>query len=58
METHSFDRFDAASRVEELYGWAGVRAGAGTEGREGVEDVEQEWTATLRHPVLPRQGVP
>ena len=43
-ETHSFlfDRFDAASRVEELHGGAGVRAGAGAEEREGMGGVEQE----------------
>ena len=52
-ETHSFtsNRADAASRVEELHGGAGVRAGAGAEGPEGVGGVEQERTTSLRHPI-------
>ena len=47
-----------ASRVEELHGGAGARAGAGAEGQKGVEGVEQERTAPLRHPGQPRQDVP
>ena len=49
---------EGASRVEELHGGAGARAGAEAEEPAGMEEVEQEWAAPFRHPGSPRDDVP